>query len=269
LNYIAFESAKENLPQLDSLTVDKKEALLETRDRIDWLLKEEIMHGLLRSQPVEKSVLSFIQKQLKPKNPFVDFPTTFSVPLSFVRRKQGQDRFLEEFSKADMSPFSLNQVEDCFYISEDEEKGESLVAADNNGATSLMFELDNFGDNEQFNAQEEAYDDEDDDDYTDDGDALCQGLGISIYTLDEDDTVPDNSDQTVKSIKRNVVHKQLFWLLLIPQENSIQMYFYSKAVSAIERSNIIRHVRSCIIQISERVNKLILLDELYETRRCR
>jgi hypothetical protein len=102
------KSIRENLPQLDSLTVDKRENLLHTRGRIDWLLKEAIMHGLLKSQTVEKSVLSFIQKQLKHKNPFVDFPTTFSVPLSFVRRKQGQDRFLEEFSKTDMSPFSLN-----------------------------------------------------------------------------------------------------------------------------------------------------------------
>ncbi|CAI2180701.1 6797_t:CDS:2, partial [Funneliformis geosporum] len=231
----ALESTNEILPQLDSLTADKKEALSETRDRIDWLLKEEMMHGLLRSQPVEKSVLSFIQKQLMPKNPFVDFPTTFSVPLSFVRRKQGQDRFLKEFSKADMSPFSLNQVEDCFYISEDEEKGESLAVVDNSRVTSPVFEL---------------------------------SLGISIYTPDENDIIPDHADQTIKSVKKHVIHKQLFWLLLIPQENSIQMYFYSKAVSAIERSNIIKHVRSCIVQISERINRLILLDELNETRRC-
>ncbi|CAG8556473.1 3737_t:CDS:10, partial [Funneliformis mosseae] len=262
-------SALENLPQLDSLTADKKEALSETRDRIDWLLKEEMMHGLLRSQPVEKSVLSFIQKQLMPKNPFVDFPTTFSVPLSFVRRKQGQDRFLKEFSKADMSPFSLNQVEDCFYISEDEEKGESLAVVDNSCVTSPIFELNNIFESssiEAFNNQEEAYDD-----YTDDGGEgdLCQGLGISIYSPEENDFVPDPADQTVKSsVKKNVIHKQLFWLLLIPQENSIQMYFYSKAVSAIERSNIIKHVRNCIIQISERINRLILLDELNETRRC-
>src|SRR2546421_12687569 len=83
----------------DYLTGEKLEALYETRDRIDWLLKEEIMHGLLNSQPVDKSVLMFIHNQLKSKNTFVDFPTSFAVPLSFVKRKQGQERFLKEFIK--------------------------------------------------------------------------------------------------------------------------------------------------------------------------
>ncbi|RIA95235.1 hypothetical protein C1645_803115 [Glomus cerebriforme] len=256
-----FESTKESL---DSLAADKQEALAETRDRIDWLLREEIMHGLLKSQPVEKLVLSYIQTQLKHKNPFVDFPTTFNVPLSFVRSKEGQERFLKEFSKTNMSPYSLNQVEGCFYISEDEEKGEPLIVN-----SSPMFDPDRISENsstEMFNTQEESYDD-----YADDDSEFCQGLGISIYSPDENDIKPDQTDQTnqtVKSVKRYVVHKQLFWLLLIPQETCIQMYFYSKAVSAIERSSIIRHVRNCIIQISERVNRLVLLDELSETRIC-
>lgn len=219
------------------------------------------MHGLLISQPANELVLSYIQEQLKHKNPFVDFPTTFNVPLSFVRCKQGQERFLKEFSKTNMSPYSLNQVEDCFYISEDE-KGD-LVAADNCNAIPSTSDSDSIFATEQFNAQEM----EDDDDYTDD-DSDFQGLGISIYSHDDNDTVPE-ADQTVKSVKRQAVHKQLFWLVLIPQETVIQMYFYSKAVSPIERSNIIRHVRNCIIQISEKVNKLVLLDELSDTRRVR
>ncbi|CAJ0636138.1 1162_t:CDS:10 [Entrophospora sp. SA101] len=164
--------------ETDYLTGKKLEALHKTRDRIDWLLKEEIMHGLLNSQPVDRPVLRFIQDQLKAKNPFVDFPTSFTVPLSFVKRKQGQEHFLKEFR-----------------------------------------------------------------------------LGISL----DNPIVPDDSKN---------FRKQLFWLLLDTQETSIQMYFYSKAVSAIERSNIIKHVRNCIIQASERVNRLVLLNDLNETRHC-
>jgi hypothetical protein len=243
---------------MDSLTTDKQEALEETRSRIDWLLREEIMHGLLKSQPVEKLVLSYIQAQLKHKNPFVDFPTTFNVPLSFVNDEKGQERFLKEFSKTNMSPFSLNQVEGCFYISEDEEKSEPISVN-----SSPEFDPDRISENTSINIQENTYGD----DYPDEDSDFCQGLGISI--LDENDTKLDQDYQNIKSVKRHVVHKQLFWLLLIPQETCIQMYFYSKAVSAIERANIIKHVRSCIIQISEKVNRLVLLDELFYSRSCR
>ncbi|CAG8752773.1 2302_t:CDS:2, partial [Racocetra fulgida] len=217
----------------------KKEALNETQSRIDWLTKEEIMHMLLKSQSVDRSVLSFVQTQLRNKNPFVDFPTTFNVPLSFVRRKHGKhghELFLEALSKADMRPFTLNQVEDCFYISEDDEIGEPLVSTDGRCETSPVF-----------------------------GTAPDDGLGISIGFPDEDD---DMQDLDSKPVKRNVVHKQLFWLLFIPQETSIQMYFYSQAVSQVKRSNIIKHVRNCIIQASERVNRIILLTDLNNTHNC-
>ncbi|CAB4378804.1 unnamed protein product [Rhizophagus irregularis] len=250
----AFESTKENM---DSLTTDKQEALAETRHRIDWLLREEIMHGLLKSQPVEKLVLSYIQAQLKHKNPFVDFPTTFNVPLSFVNDEKGQERFLKEFSKTNMSPYSLNQVEGCFYISEDEERSEPIIVN-----SMSDFDSNRISENSSLNILEDTYDDN----YPDEDSDICQGLGISIYSLDENDTKLDH--QNVKSVKRHVVHKQLFWLLLIPQETCIQMYFYSKAVSAIERANIIKHVRNCIIQISEKVNRLVLLDELCYLRSC-
>ncbi|CAG8453507.1 6017_t:CDS:10 [Cetraspora pellucida] len=235
----------------ECLTEDKKEALNETQSRIDWLTKEEIMHMLLKSQSVDRSVLSFVQTQLRNKNPFVNFPTTFNVPLSFVRRKHGKhghELFLEALSKADMRPFTLNQVEDCFYISEDDEIGEPLVSTDGRCEASPVFGTatdDGEIAEDQSISQVPALDD-----YQDDGeDEIASGLGISI-------------------VKRNIVHKQLFWLLFIPQETSIQMYFYSQAVSQVKLSNIIKHVRNCIIQASERVNRIILLTDLNNTHNC-
>ncbi|CAG8576020.1 1189_t:CDS:10 [Gigaspora margarita] len=256
----------------ECLSDDKKEALNETQSRIDWLTKEEIMHMLLKSQSVDRSVLSFIQTQLRNKNPFVDFPTTFDIPLSFVRRKHGKpghELFLESLSKADMRPFTLNKVEDCFYISEDDEIEESLVSTDSRCEASPAFGAPGDGEitEEQIVSQVPAFDD-----YPDDGDdeLLFSGLGIrsgisDISDISEDDDIPD---LTSKSIKRNVVHKQLFWLLFIPQETSIQMYFYSQAVPARKRSEIIKHLRNCIIKVSERVNRIILLTDLNHTHNC-
>ncbi|CAG8534715.1 5243_t:CDS:10, partial [Dentiscutata heterogama] len=265
-NDLGQTSTNSNKFLYECLSDDKKEALNETQSRIDWLTKEEIMHMLLKSQSVDRSLLSFIQTQLRNKNPFVDFPTTFNIPLSFVRRKHGKpghELFLEALSKADMKPFTLNKVEDCFYISEDDEIGESLVSTDSRCEASPIFgtALDDGEITEQLVPQVPVFDD-----YPDDGDdGLGSGLGISIGIPEEDDDTPDLA---LKSIKRNVIHKQLFWLLFIPQETSIQMYFYSQAISAKKRSDIIKHVRSCVIQVSERVNRIILLTDLNHTHNC-
>ncbi|CAG8625753.1 5175_t:CDS:2, partial [Acaulospora morrowiae] len=242
---------------LNLLTTDKREALIESIDRIDWLLKEEIMHELLKTQNVNRSVLAFIQKQLKKKgNPFVDFPTTFTVPLSFVRQDKGPVRFLQEFSKADMRPYSLNQVEDCFYISLDDEIPESLEVATLNADDSL-----GSTESQQVLVMETSNDEGADQNVNN---GYASGLGISLTSREN----MGDSGGAEMSPKKNIRHKQLFWLLLIPQETSIQVYFYSKAITAMERSRIMRHVRNCIVKISERVNRLILLEELNEKRLC-
>ncbi|CAG8487622.1 14879_t:CDS:10 [Acaulospora colombiana] len=240
-----------NTAGLSLLTVDKRKNIDETKDRIDWLLKEEIMHELLKTRNVNQSVLAYVQKQLrKKKNPYVDFPTTFTVPLSFVRKSKGPTRFLLEFSKADMKPFSLNQVEECFYISMDGEIPESLETAtpnyddgsENTETHALMSEARREGKK-----------------------GIASGLGISFSHPSDRENISDPAD---KSTKKNVAQKQLFWLLLIPQGMSIQVYFYSKALNSLKRSLTIQHIRKCIVDVSERVNQLILLEDLHEKRHC-
>jgi hypothetical protein len=94
-------------------------------------------------------------------------------------------------------------------------------------------------------------------------DEFCEGLGISIL---EPET-PD--EEEVDAAKQEPLRPQLYWLLLIPQAQNVQIYFYSKMQQSVNRSEIIRVTKSMVNEVMERTNKMSLLQHLHDTRRCR
>lgn len=259
------DANKTHRARLPSLSQDKQDALVETEARLTWLFTEEIMHGLLRSGPITQNVIRYIEAQLKKKNPFVDFPTTMFIPLAFVKNQKDSRRmFFEELEKHDKSPYRLVRVGDCFY------------ASDNGSNSNLVSKQDLL--------------EEDDDESLFDGEGLnittdvsrkksasavaaegeqgsdefCEGLGISILepeTPDEEDLEMNTKDEPMRT--------QLYWLLLIPQVQNVQIYFYSKMQQSVNRSEIIRITKSMVNEVMERTNKMSLLQYLHDTRRCR
>ncbi|KAG9304991.1 hypothetical protein G9A89_007394 [Geosiphon pyriformis] len=287
-------------PSIESLTPNKSEALLETRTRLYWLLKEEIIHGLLNSLPYEGSMLKYIQSQLESKNPFINYPTLIKVPISFVRKRKGQEKFFQEFKKADLSPYKLRQIDDCFYLSED---GESTVASQRIHRSSShefitskpeaslrqfhsqqSLTKDDFFENDIVPDPKDTYynssnlsllsrleEPESSDfgaEYSENSsDEFCQGLGISMVSPEEN-LESDSLKNSGVPLNENGTHRPLFWLLLNPQDSFVQVFYFSKSISADKREDIIGHTKKCIEQVSVRVNQLILLDELKETHRC-
>ncbi|KAL1915964.1 uncharacterized protein VTP21DRAFT_6352 [Calcarisporiella thermophila] len=233
------------------LDEDKREALAETKTRLEWLLKEEIMHGLLKLQPVTSTVLCYIESQLRIKNPYVDFPTSFPIPVPFVRKHAAKHIFLQELAKANISPYTMNRVDEHFYVSED-----VIESSPTQPAECVKEDVNPSADVQEERASLFEHESPKDDE-------LSQGLGISFLTPPEMDHM-----QAVASRPRNVVQKQMFWMLLIPHENSVQMYFFSKCILGADRSNIIRHMRNAIRDVAVRVNQLTLLIEMNETRKC-
>ncbi|KAJ2955540.1 hypothetical protein NQZ79_g8467 [Umbelopsis isabellina] len=246
----------------DSLSRDKQEALAETEARLLWLLTEEIMHGLLRSGPVNQPVLDYIESQLKKKNPFVDFPTSMLVPLTFVKRPRlGRRIFLDQLAKDRHSPYPLSRVGDYFYVNEDikpSDMKDFMITEPTTPITPLTdSDLTTQGlmirgiDQDQVDAEENG------------GDEFCQGLGISIIAPTEQSGLDDEPSEAYQ-----VSHRQLYWLLLIPQPHSVQIYFYSKSFQSVNRSEIIKHTKIKISEVLERTNRLILLHDLEETKLC-
>lgn len=287
---------KTHRARLPSLSQDKQDALVETEARLTWLFTEEIMHGLLRSGPITQNVIRYIEAQLKKKNPFVDFPTTMFIPLAFVKNQRDSRRmFFEQLEKHDKTPYRLVRVGDCFYASdngsssfsmqsdlliegEEEDKdddnddpdetislfdGEGLnITTDSRKKSSRKNDSDsgNDSDSDSEGSGSSTIDGEEEEQQSDE---FCQGLGISILepeTPDEDDT---------NTVKLEPVRPQLYWLLLIPQAQNVQIYFYSKMQQSVNRSEIIRVTKSMVNEVMERTNKMSLLQYLHEARRCR
>jgi hypothetical protein len=240
------------------------------------------MHGLLRSGPITQNVIRYIEAQLKKKNPFVDFPTTTFIPLAFVKNQKDSRRmFFEELEKHNNTPYRLVRVGDCFYASdngttsslaqqqhdildEDVENGSSIFDGEGLNITTDHRDTSKrivLGDDED---EEESIVSEGGDEQGS-SDEFCQGLGISILETE----TPDEEDEVGTVRQQEPVRPQLYWLLLIPQAQSVQIYFYSKMQQSVNRSEIIRVTKSMVNEVMERTNKMSLLQYLNDTRRCR
>jgi hypothetical protein len=254
------------------LSQDKQEALVETEGRLTWLFTEEIMHGLLRSGPITQNVIRYIEARLKKKNSFVDFPTSTLIPLAFVKNQKDSRRmFFEELEKNNNTPYRLVRVGDCFYASDNGATssleiengcsifdGEGLnITTDHRGSTKRIGTGDE--DNEQESVTSE------DDEEQGSSDEFRQGLGISILETE----TPDEEDEESTIRQQEPVRPQLYWLLLIPQAQSVQIYFYTKMQESVNRSEIIRVTKAMVNEVMERTNKMSLLQYLNDTRRCR
>lgn len=234
---------------------------METEARLTWLFTEEIMHGLLRSGPITQSVIRYIEAQLKKKNPFVDFPTTMFIPLSFVKnQKESRRMFFQELEKHNSTPYRLVRVGDCFYASDNSKM--TTFESEHEVLDEEKSDFDGSGLNITTEPQATKKEGCDETVNTQGSDEFCQGLGISILE-------PETIDDDTGTIKQEPIRPQLYWLLLIPQAQSVQIYFYSKMQQSVNRSEIIRVTKSMVNEVMERTNKMSLLQYLHEERRCR
>lgn len=276
------DSDKTHRARLPSLSQDKQDALVETEARLTWLFTEEIMHGLLRSGPITQNVIRYIEAQLKKKNPFVDFPTTMFIPLAFVKnQKESRRMFFEELEKHDKSPYRLVRVGDCFYASDNGSSSNFVSKHDvlEEDDDESLFDGEGLNITTDISRRKAASASTTTASATDivpstvlaaageqDSDEFCEGLGISIL---EPETPDDDDDDDEINIKEEPMHTQLYWLLLIPQVQNVQVYFYSKMLQTVNRSEITRITKNMVYEVMERTNKMSLLQSLHDTRRCR
>ncbi|KAI8338958.1 hypothetical protein BC941DRAFT_501290 [Chlamydoabsidia padenii] len=297
--YSFLDNEHKQRDNLSSLNTDKQDALLETESRLVWLFTEEIMHGLLRSGPITPPVIRYVETQLMKKNPFVDFPTTMFIPLVFVKnQQQSRETFFAELEKARSTPYRLVRVGDSFYACDDDDPRSPCLAMTTNAADpyqepnghydieglNISIDVPSLSQvrqdpvaaatgpttlNKQKNIAQAS-------------DEYCQGLGISLLDpepLGDQDNDSDNSDDGRMDTsdddndnrggqESTLQQQQLYWLLLIPQKQSVQIYFYSKLQQSVNRSEIIRMTKAMVNEVMERTNKLVLLQSMHDSRIC-
>ncbi|KAG0039247.1 hypothetical protein BGZ82_009093 [Podila clonocystis] len=248
------------LPTLDTMQL---EAIADTEARLEWLLKEEIMHGILNITPVTPEILNLVETQLKTKNNFVNFPTAMTLPLTFVRKRRGHEIFMQELGRTSMYPYELHQVGEYFYLTEGEDAG----ATDNdqnistNGHSLDLSHNDTTGEaatpTSQLGGSSSSL--------PSSGDTR-HGLGIIISNSHNVSKAPSDSQSSSQTPFPS--RKRQFWLILVPKESYVQLYFFSKALKEDECVSILTHIRKSISELCIKVNQLTLLQSLNETRNC-
>jgi hypothetical protein len=221
----------------------QKTSLIESEARLSWFLKEEVMHNLLLLPEVTELTLKYIEEQLIKKNPYVDFPTSIVVPLTFVRNNAtSMDVFLDELERDHSGSHRFARVGNYFYV-----KSECYTTQSSSQTPVSPSPQTELPDANTSTAG--------------DGDDFCHGLGISVLTAEQHLRL---ENETVDSRQGS----PSFWLILLPRHNEVQIYFYSKH-HLNNRSDIVKGVKLKIQEIQEKVNRLVLLRELNETRMCR
>ncbi|CAG8521098.1 2550_t:CDS:10 [Paraglomus occultum] len=253
-----------------------QEALEKTRSNIDRLLRDEILHKLLKLQPYDRTTLTYIQEQLEAnkqgevidkiktdqkksvdQKKVVDqdqnesFSTTYKIPLRFVHQDRGQQRFLQELIKFNMKPFILNKVEEYYYISKCDQMEKGVKCSLGRSTLDESENIPNVSDNNQNIIESTGHSD--------------GGLGLGIVMSPAE---PDSSSRTDTASNAKSQKNQPFWLLLAPETGFVSLYFYSKVISRSERTTIVEEVEKYILKVCKRVNQLTLLDELIETHIC-
>lgn len=237
-----------------SLTPDQQQALAETEGRIRWLLTEETLHGLLKATVITKPILQHVERQLCRSSPFVDLPTSMTMPFQFVKDpKESRRVFMDELQREGQTPgnYRLQRVDEYFYVSQDlvyNMQGGMNHATDDGLRSDVTLPADH--------GSAERYSIENHDD-------LCDGLGIS--TLEPPETGDTYGENKIIPYQ----DRPLYWLVLIPREGYVQMFFYSRMQDLVDRIKVIQRVQDKLTEIQERTNRLILLESLQETRICR
>ncbi|KAG0236180.1 KICSTOR complex protein szt2 [Actinomortierella wolfii] len=269
-------SVRQQFASLDSM---QQEAIAATESRLEWMLKEEIMHGLLNVAPVTPDILAFVEAQLKTNSAFVKFPTSLTVPLVFVKTSRGRDIFAQELRRVDADPYELHQIQEYFYLTEKASTNGSLSDTLTDNSTSLDESEGREHEQDQLKSATATKDSCNSGRFesAETSNDLAQGLGIVLLSPSEQARLAQSSgsqsssaaDTSSKSaFARAKNQPRNFWMILIPRANYVQLYFFSKILSEEQCTKLIEDARQVVSNLCVRVNQLTLLQSLNETRRC-
>ncbi|KAI9478175.1 MAG: hypothetical protein EXX96DRAFT_239123 [Benjaminiella poitrasii] len=245
-----------------SLSQDQKVALAETESRVNWLLKEETIHGLLKAPVITLLTLKYVEQQLSSPCPFVTYQTSLTIPFQFVKNfTESRLIFMDELEKDSCcqknGKYRLKRIENYFYVCQDSvfNMGDE-VSYSNSGSPVVPEHSPSTSELDHFSTNHSTTEDE-----------FCDGLGISITN-----TVKTENNNNETKLEENATvpfdKRPLYWLILIPYEKHIQVYFYSKFQLLGPGFNILKLLKEKLKIIQERTNQLALLNYLQESRIC-
>ncbi|KAJ3047028.1 hypothetical protein HK097_000305, partial [Rhizophlyctis rosea] len=207
---------------------DKREAFRKTTAKLETLIEDEVLHGLLYVDPVQDPTISFIARTLSSRHHFsvrgvdrreesmsegagsplfvadeVGASLAVNLPFGFVKHGIDKSVFLEEFAETKIEGYRVVKAGKVYYI-----------------------------------------------------EAVANGTGAEV-----DDADVGNGEE--EALQKNA--PRTFWLIMTATQSAVQLLFFSKVLAAFERLQIIRDVRQAVSICTERVNRLALLQDLSKT----
>ncbi|KAJ8945629.1 hypothetical protein NQ314_009160 [Rhamnusium bicolor] len=274
-------ASTEILEPLRYLTDIQKKSIILLREEIKWLLQDEICTSLLDVDPITSDTLNFIMKHVNEGNPVRSSCVLDIIDLNFVFASiQSHERFVQEFSKLKLpySGYKLCKEVDLYYLAKDDvpvrDRKESGCLLDNveknnlqhsNIPTSLHNGFNNneldYNIKEFFNCVEGNvnYQNNFQDDVNSQQSDISSTNGSAVGTdggYDEDVSEDYEDYEWIISLSNKRKLLPNFWLIMKVDQEVVTIYFHCSAVCEAVRG------------LCKKVNQLLLLQSLYETKTC-
>lgn len=230
------------LPESAGVLVDqlKKDVLTDHRKKVDkaisnlrWFFDEEIIDSILHDNTAIRCCIEYIESVLLQRNN--DASELFASSSNIITDKLSQQVNSDEIFFVPLSFIGGGYEEGiplfCNEFKKNSIEGFDIQELGNN--RFLVLRVNNKGGSEN-------------------------GLGITF-----DEEPPPEATHLLSS------RKFLFTITLSPSDARAQFMFFSKSVFGLDRLFILRKVREGVFSIAKKVNRLILLKDLNETRVAR
>ncbi|CAH1982611.1 unnamed protein product [Acanthoscelides obtectus] len=269
---------------LKRLSENQMKSVLQIRDEIKWLLRDEICTALLDQEPVSTDTLNYVIKHVSDGTAIRSSCVLDHINLNFVyATAQSYEKFLEEFKNLSLvcGRYKLCQEQDLFYLAKDPKvpntvpnihfmRAEQVSLGTNPSFLNLG---SGFGDDLEGSLKEIFTSNEDNRQESSQPSEISSmnesAAGTDGY--EDDDEYEDYDWLTTLDDKRP--HLSNFWLILKITQDVVTIYFHCRFLELPTYRvgvyiEVQRAVRESVRDLCKRVNQLLLLQSLYDTKTC-
>ncbi|XP_018578793.1 KICSTOR complex protein SZT2 isoform X1 [Anoplophora glabripennis] len=272
---------------LKHLSDMQKRSIISLREEIKWLLQDEICTSLLDVESVTAETLGFVMKHVMEATPLRSSCVLDIIDLNFVYASaQSHEKFVQEFSKLKLPyvDYVLCKEAELHYLVKNnsqilrDDKDKDFVTTDLNvnGTENVSNRVDPSADILIYSREnpnnKSVYKHE----------VNSQQSDISSVNGSErgtdggyDEDVSEDYDDYDWLINLNNKRKHLpnFWLILKIEQEVVTVYFHCRFLELPTNHvgvylEIQRDVCEAVRDLCKKVNQLLLLQSLYETRTC-
>ncbi|CAH0562057.1 unnamed protein product [Brassicogethes aeneus] len=263
-----------------NLSEAQKNTVISLKEEIKWLLKDEIATALLDIEPVKPDTLNFVTSHVTTGSQMRASCVMDIIKLNFVYAcRQSSEKFVEEFSKIKLPDCKLCKIEDFYYLAKDNngarERRESGCFVQNDFECSSL--NDSFHLPDMFNTSKEDADNKSVEENASQISDISTSINGSMLGTeggyDEDDSEDYDISDLLQRLNKKRKHLHNFWLIMKIEQELVTIYFHCRflemqTLHVGEYLDKQRAISDAIKALCKKVNQLVLLQNLYESKTC-